>query len=809
VTASLHDITWQSLEWGQLAAALRFRLRTGYGHRAMESLAPLPDAGSVRESLRRIAELWALESEQGPLDFGAVRDLDELMDRAEKGGRLEAPELLAVLGTQECAHTLAKRLRRSAESPLLSQAADRLEFLNALCATLSRSITPDGELSEHTFPELAELRQEVSRRRDAIHERLERLLRARSLQPMLQEPIYSVRGSRYVVPLKADFKGQLPGIVHDVSASGLTLFVEPQSIVDETNNLLLAERRYAFEVDAILRRLTAEAGEAAPAIRRNLAWLGELDLLAGQARLGRDYQGTVPEVGEGERIALNGLAHPLMLLEGQDVVRNDVALGGETRCLIVSGANTGGKTVLLKSAGLSLLLVAHGMPVPALSGSRCDFFPRVAADVGDQQDLAQSLSTFSARIRTLSEIRRIAGPGTVILIDEILTGTEPQHGAALAAAALEELAACGALCLATTHYGELKALPAALPGFANASVTFDLERLQPTFRLRVGIPGASYAFSIARRHGLDEAIVAGAERRLAEGGISADALLEQLQEQERKFQEREQLFAQEAGRLREQESRLDQREARMAERERELRRRERGRLGAELESARQEVSETLRRLREATSAAEAAAARERIRAVETRVREQLSEPAPEKAKAAAPFDPASATPGQTVYVASLQRTATLEEILDGGRSARLRAGAVTLELPASELSVPPGEPVSKRPARKEMHRPGPAQGATVAAEGNGRDIHLILPTEENTLDLRGLDLASALERTERFLDLCVVKHISPVLLIHGHGTGRLKSGLREKLGESAYVLAFRPGERREGGDGVTVVALKL
>ena len=247
MNASLPEITWQSLEGGRLLAALRARLHTDYGRRAMERLAPLPGVQAARDALQRIAELWVLESEHGALDFGGVRTLDELIERAEKGGRLEAAEMLAVLSTLEGAHQLAKRLRRSPEAKLLPLIADGLEFLNALCATLSRSVTPDGELNEHTFPELAELRQEVSRRRDAIHTHLERLLRARSLQPMLQDHIYSLRGSRYVVPLKADFKGQLPGIVHDVSASGATLFVEPQALVDETNNLLLAERTLRAE----------------------------------------------------------------------------------------------------------------------------------------------------------------------------------------------------------------------------------------------------------------------------------------------------------------------------------------------------------------------------------------------------------------------------------------------------------------------------------------------------------------------------------------------------------------------------------
>ncbi len=807
----LYETTLESLEWAQLTAALAQRIGTEYGRRAAEGLAPLGKPAAVRKSLGRIAELSALVAERGPLEFGGVRFLDDLFERAEKEGRLEGPELRAVFDTQQTAAGIARSLRRAEEAPLLAWLADGLEYLNDLCNELSRSIREDGEVDERAYPELAELRREIVVRRESIHKHLERLIHSRALEPMLQDKIYSVRGSRYVVPIKADFKGQLKGIVHDVSASGATLFVEPQAVVEETNGLILAVKQHAAQVDAILRRLSEQVGAVAPTLRKNLAWLGQIDLIHAQARLSLDYAGTVPEVGEGQVIALRGVAHPLMLLDGAQPVRNDLTLGEAERALIVSGANTGGKTVLLKAVGLCLLLVQHGMPVPALAGSRVDLFSLVAADIGDQQNLSNSLSTFSAQIRTLAEMQRSAGPGAAILIDEILTGTEPQHGAALAGAVLEDLVARGALCLVTTHYGELKALAGRHEGFVNASVDFDIERLEPTYRLRPGVPGSSYAFSIAQRHGLAEGAVEKAQARLEAGGVSADSLLEQLHRQERGLHEREHGVSRQERHLQRELTRQAGRQTELDAREQALRRRERGQVGKELRDARRKVAEVIHELQRANSLREAGRVSEALREVEREVERAAAEPiAPPLSQPEEPFDPARVQAGDRVYVPSLQLTAVLVDLLERDGRAKLRVGSLTFEVPATELAQAP----ESQPGRRSGPV-GPAvsgrRGASAAdaVDGEAPPPSPILPGEDNTVDLRGLRLSVALERAERFFDLCVVKHVSPVLVIHGHGTGRLKTGLRQELEDNPYVAAFRPGEGREGGDGVTVVALKL
>jgi DNA mismatch repair protein MutS2 len=664
--------------------------------------------------------------------------------------------------------------------------------------------------------------------------------------------------------------------------------MEPQAVVEDTNALALTERLLELEQDRILRQLSWAVGEAAAPLAANLDWIGHVDLAHAQAALAEGYGGTVPRVEDEGALALRGVAHPLLLLAAharqgwhsgrppadepgheaateaaagstsargpeagsgaapEPVVRNDVALGGEVRCLVISGANTGGKTVLLKAVGLCALLVRHGMPIPALAGSRCDRFAEVWADIGDQQSLETSLSTFSAQIRLMSQWLPHAGAGSLVLLDEMLTGTEPAQGAALAAGALETLLAQGALTLVTTHFGELKELAADHPGIVNASMTFDLRHLRPTYRLQVGLPGASYAVQIARRHGLPESIVQRAEATLAERPTALDALLVQVGERQRELEHAAEQQRRREARHRRAEEELARARAELQQRERELRRREQGAIGAELRAARRRIGEVIHALQQAHSLPTVSKVRERLAALEREFERAPADEGPDAGAPGAPagpLEPGALQPGATVWLPSLQRRAVLEALLDEGRRARVRLGALTMELAREELAAPPAGAPAPGSAAKGRARRGPAGadtppaergGAPLAAERGGAplaaergraipasgaaegqphaappDIPFALSTEENTLDVRGLRLEEALEQTEQFFDRCTMKHVSPVMVIHGHGTGRLKLGLRERLQESPYVAAFRPGGAHEGRDGVTIVALAL
>jgi len=830
-TAQSDSLT--GLEWPRLWSALAARLATTHGGTAARALGFLDDISQIRASLAAIGEMMALQSDQGKLDFGGVQPIEPLLQRVEKHGPLETGELLQVLQSQRAAVALAQALSERPRAPALNALAPaclpEAELLDALGAAL----TEGGELNEQTFPELGRLRRELSRKRDAIHKHLEAMSRSSELADALREKIHTLRGGRYVLPVKADFKGRVPGIVHDVSASGATLFVEPHAVVDESNALTLVEKRIEARRAEILAGLSERVGASAGALRSNLGWLGRVDLIHAQATLALDYHGSVPAVEAEGGIALRQVANPLMLLEGEAPVRNDFTLGGDAHCMVISGANAGGKTVLLKTVGLCALLVRAGMPLPAAPGSRCDLFTDVRADIGDQQSLVRSLSTFSAQIRFMADTLSAGGPRSLVLIDEILTATAPAEGAALAVTLLEALAARGMRCIVTTHYGELKELAARHAGMVNASVAFDLDKLAPTYRLLMGTPGASYAFPIARRHGLEQSLVEEARGRLEERPAEADALLAQLHRQEQELTGRRTALTGREQALADARKGMEAREKALGEREWDVRRRERGAIGKEVEAARRRIAGVIAELQGANSLPLAGKVRRRLDEV---AEELLAPPAGEEGTPP-PLAAGELTPGDTVLIRSLNRLATLSEVLPRGRRARVQLGSLAMEVDVAELASPPHPPSPAGDGHGGDGHGGPAQdgsgrgvrpnqgsprggkggekgggkggGAPSSPAGGAADIAFILSNDDNTLDLRGLSLSVALERTEAFCDLCVVKYVSPVVLIHGHGTGKLKAGIRGWLKDNPYVAGFRPGGSGEGRDGVTVVALNL
>jgi DNA mismatch repair protein MutS2 len=786
----------EAVEWPSLLQALEERVATVYGHAERARLRFLDEPAAIRRSLARIEELRGLIGETGPLDLSGVQPIDGLLERAEKAGRLEAGELAAILATQQRIRAAGDALLRPMQYPLLRELAGEIHHEDELVAALDSALTPTGELNERAFPALVSLRDEITACRDAIHRHLDSLLRSRALEPVLQDKVFTLRGHRYVLPVKVECKGQLPGIVHDVSASGATLFVEPQAIVDETNTLTLLEKQLELEQDRILRELSGRVGFSASSLRHNTGWLGRVDLWHAQALLSRDMQGSAPEVGTEGEIALKGIAHPLMLLAGADVVRNDVRLGADVRCLIVSGANTGGKTILLKALGLSALLVRAGMHIPALPGSRMDLFTDFWADVGDRQDLRASLSTFSAQIEFLSRVLNAAGHGSLVLLDELLTGTEPTEGAALARQVVAALVAQGAKTVVTTHYGELKLLAGQVPGVVNGSVSFDGERLRPTFRFTLGTPGASYAIPIASRHGLPDDLVRRAVESLADRPAALEALLRGLHAQQEQTQAVRTELERERRELERRTAELERRATHLNDLQTRLKRQERGAISRELREARERIGAVIKELQGANSLPLAGKVRERLAALEGEL--LPPSPAPPASHRAAP------APGERVYVVSLERTGVLQEVVDEGATARVQFGPLTLEVPAEELLPPPAAPTPRR----RQWGGAPPRRPTVAVNAP-EEIPHVFQTAENTLDVRGRTLEEAVQQTEAFFDRCIVKHVTPVLVIHGHGTGRLKVGLRERFSASRYVARFRPGGPGEGRDGVTVVALNV
>ena len=824
----------QALEWPRILAALGQRIATSHGLEKLASLAPLAKLGAVRHSLTLIEEMKALRSAGTVLAFAEIHPLEELLERATREGRLEAGELFRMLSTLRAGRQLQAELESDPAWKGLGELAGAYHTLPELIRQLASALTPVGALNEAAYPQLAGLRAKLIQLRERIHHKLDGLLKAGNLSAVFQDQLYTLRGRRYVLPVKADFRGQLKGIVHDVSASGATLFIEPQSVVEDTNNLAVLEKQLELEADRILRELSARAGADAAPLRENLHWIGSVDLLHAQALLSEACGGAAPRVEMEGVLDLHGAAHPLLLLEDGSapgagagsaaeaistpggVVRNRIRLEGRSRCMVISGANTGGKTVLLKTAGLCALLVRHGMHIPARAGSRCDLFQDVWADIGDRQSIDASLSTFSAQIQFMSGWLENVAPGHLVLLDEMLTGTEPAQGAALAAAVLERLIERGATTLITTHFGELKEFAADHENVVNASMTFDPELMRPTYRLEVGLPGASYALHIARRHGFPDDLAGKAELALANRPEALDKLLVEYHEARIKLQkEREDLRGQRQ-RLRRHGESLERGRQNLAERERKVRKREKGELSEEFRRAKKRIAKVIQDLQRANSLPLAGKVREELAALEREHEQPDHGKSGRDPGAPAPLATlAGVEPGTELWLPALKRQVVLESILDGGARARVRLGALAMEVALEEVTLVEVAAVPS-PAREQKGAHPPAAAETLHEGGAAalfpeatREIVFPISTEDNTLDVRGLALEDALEETERFFDLCTMKHVSPVMVIHGHGTGRLKNGLRDQLRGSLYVTAFRPGGEREGRDGVTVVALNL
>src|SRR5467141_178150 len=599
---ALHD-----LGWGQLCAELAARARTPMGRDRCNSLVPGGDPDATRRHLGLVEEARLLHRHERELPLADAVDVRPSLGRAAREGTLEPQELMQVARLIRASDSARRFCFSQADrAPLHFGQAQELSELVPLAQELERAFDPSEKLLDTASPLLGELRERARGLHRAIKQRIEELLKDEKIVPMLRDAYYSVRGDRYVLPVRAEHRAHLPGIVHNASNSGQTLFVEPQTLVELGNQLTIAEAGALEEEQRILHELSGAVGRRAPALEHDVEVLGVLDEAAAGGRLGDDLDAGAPELG-GERFELRKARHPLLVLQRKSagVVANDVALPAPAQALIVSGPNAGGKTVTITAVGLCALMARAGLPIPAEAGSRMPLYRTVYTAIGDEGDLSRDLSTFTAHLTALKDILEATGPGTLVLIDEIAADTDPREGAAIAAAALEKLVAAGAQVLITTHLEELKALGLSDPRFAAASVGFDLQRLAPTYRLQIGEVGRSSAIEIAARVGIPPDVCARARELLGGGTSALSSAVERLDAERAALAQ----ARAEADRLREglrleREAATRERE-RLAQVEREVRAGARAELVADIEKRRQEVAQLVAQLQAAPAMARA------------------------------------------------------------------------------------------------------------------------------------------------------------------------------------------------------------
>jgi DNA mismatch repair protein MutS2 len=795
------DKARRELGWPQLLAALADLTRTPVGREVAFELSFKPTREEVLVHLGRVAEARRLTLQAQEIPLADTPDVRSHLLRASREGVLEPRAIL------DCARLIrsASRVRRFLQArrevaPALAGEAEVLSEFDPLAAEIERAIEPAGTVSDQASPLLAELRERTRALHRNIKTRIDELLEDDQLEDVLRDRYYSVRDERYVLPVKTQHKARLPGIVHNASQSGQTLFVEPEQLMDLGNQLTIARAMEVEEERRILRDLSDGIGRRAEDLGRDIGVLAELDRVSAGARLSDRLNASEPRLAAaGESFDLRGLSHPLLLLRGVPVVANDVRIDPGRRCLIISGPNSGGKTVTVTAVGLSALMLRAGLPIPAGPDSALPLYASVHTAIGDEGDLALDLSTFTAHLTALRDIAAQNLSDALVCIDEIAADTDPREGAALAIALLEEVVERGGQVLITTHLDEVKAKGLSDPRFMSASVTFDTEKLAPTYRLRLNHIGASSAIEIARRVGLPEAICQRAREILGGSTGSLDEAIRTLETARAEAQQQAAALETERARAEQARHELERQRLSLEQKEREVTAEARRDLIAEVERVRGQVRAMLASLQEGPTVRAAVQAQKELEAVAEEqkaidAKEQVVREAEATGQTAATVE---LRVGQRVQLVSMGREGEILEI--AGDLATVAMGALKTRAPLVDLVPLTGKTSNAATFRRtaaEVNRAARKIGAGA------------LPSQGRTIDVRGLRADDALRELRTVLDRLVREDLREATIIHGHGSGALKKAVREELESSPYADSFRPGEPHEGGDGVTVVALR-
>ena len=806
---TLQSESCRVLEWATLLDSLASYAQSAIGTERCRSLVLETDLTEAQTRQQETSDMLRLRSGVDPFPVLRFPDVAEWLGRVAKGACLEAHELRDIALVLVLVDDVQRYLlRHQADAPAVGALAVQLgpvEEYRGLSRALQAAIDPGGSMRESASPELHRLMQRANDLKQQMRHRLDQILHSRRYEEVLQEHYFAQREGRYVVPIKAEMQGRIPGIVHDVSSSGATVFLEPRELVDLNNSIKVVDLDVEREVRRILRELSAMVAPHQPALAGSVAVLGELDAISAKAGLSQRLQAVPPRLNDQGRILLNRARHPFLVLTKEQVVPNDLVFDESVRVLIISGPNTGGKTVTLKLLGLFALMARCGLHLPCASESEMAIFPSVYADIGDAQDLARDLSSFSAHItqmvQLLKEVSEATAPGTspppihpgraLVLLDEPVTSTDPAEGAALASALLCRLAAAGVKVVATTHYSLLKGLAQETPGFANASVEFNIDTLSPTYRLILGQPGGSAAIEIAGRLGMDESLLKDARARLQGDNRLLETLLNDLQDKQRRMSE--DLAAATAAKQSAEQAARESQEllAFLQESEQDERQGLKKKLSQEFQRARAAVQATLDDLKRDQKLLKAKETKVRLIELEQAVSREVG-----AAQEPIPVDQLSV--GDAVEVVGLGMTGTLLESPQGKKRVRLKVGEGEILANVGSLvglARPP------QPARSE-----PRKTTTVTSR---RTSQPLAPEDiQETLDVRGQAADDALDIVVAGLDRAIFGGSPFVRIIHGHGTGRLRAVLRDYLKASPYVVTFRPGDRAEGGDGVTIVELR-
>ena len=794
----LFDKSIRTLELPRVLELLANQATSAAAKERARGLTPLTDAEDVERLQEETGAACALLGLQGSPSFSGVKDVSAALLRAERGGMLNTRELLDIAFLLRAARRVKDyRGDESDRDTVLDSMFHALHGGRFLEDKITRAIPEENEIADNASAELADIRRHMRAAGAKSRQILQKIVSSPTYSKALQETLITQRDGRFVVPVKAEFRGEIPGLVHDVSSSGATLFVEPMGVVQANNELKELEAKEKKEIERILMGLSQEAAGIGEDIRWDYDLLVHLDLIFARGQLAYQMGGVRPAVGSDGHILLRHARHPL--LEREKAVPIDVELGGKFDTLVITGPNTGGKTVTLKTIGLLTVMAQCGLQIPADSGSRISVFSHVMADIGDEQSIEQSLSTFSSHMVNIVKILEQADDRSLILFDELGAGTDPVEGAALAIAIIGQARDQGARIAATTHYAELKTFAMTAEGVENASCEFDVETLRPTYRLLVGIPGKSNAFAISQRLGLGEEVIRRAREQMDSESVRFEDVLTRL-EQQRQIMERDRT---EAERMKLQAESNAKKAREFRDQMERARQNVRGKAEKEarriLEDARAAAEQTFAELNRMRAAAERqrdaqqenearAALMARLRAAEEKVQALPSAEEPRRQNSR-PIEV-----GDTVELPGVKTHATVLSVNKDG-TLQLQAGMLKINAKAGEVFLVEGASAK----RKQPGQNQPRRGKTTVPPRAAAAVEL---------DIRGMMTDEAECVVDRFLDEAVMGRLTQVTIIHGKGTGALRKAVHAQLKRHPYVKAFRLGVFGEGEDGVTVAELK-
>ena len=777
------------LEFNKIKEKLKFYAVTSGGKELIDNLVPYKTCFEVRNKLQESNEALDLLIRKGAPPFEGLYDVRDGLKRAEKGGVLTTAQLLRIGSMLRCSRRFKDYISRGEEEisyPKLEDLAYILTPIKKLEDEIFDAIVSEEEISDRASSTLYGIRKALKEKNSSVREKINGIVRANS--KYLQDSLYTMRGDRYVLPVKAEYKGAVPGLVHDQSSSGATLFIEPMSLVNLNNEIKELFLKEKAEIERILSELSSKITENIEACINNSNILLELDFIFAKGKYASSLNAICPEVMEDRSFDIIQGRHPL--IDPKIVVPSDIYLGKEFTTIMITGPNTGGKTVTLKTVGLLHLMALSGMLIPARDGSTVSFFKEIFADIGDEQSIEQSLSTFSSHMTNIVSIIENADENSLVLFDELGSGTDPVEGAALAVAIIDTLRARGARLIATTHYSELKGYALKTEGIENASVEFDIETLRPTYRLLIGIPGKSNAFEISRRLGLDNDVIAKAKEYMSDENLQFEDLIRELQEKSilanRDAREAKKIKLEAENIRKKYEEKLNRLETVRDKAYEEARREARDIIA----NAKEEADEILKAMRELEKLGIEQGGRKRLEEERKKLKDSLEDREASlykmKENEGEAIDKVSL--GMEAFLPSLNQKVIVISMPDSRGEVQVEAGIMKINVKLKDLRKSNGVPEKK--------------------EKKAREVKLNLKTVESRVDLRGMDSEEACYTTDKYLDEAYLGNLSEVTVVHGKGTGVLRNAINNMLKRHPHVKSYRLGVYGEGGDGVTIVTLK-